>query len=145
MGGYHLERQQEGIQKTVSGHCKVEVQLRVVRDWDRIIPAKTIAGYLSSPSLFQIIRGLHNLKEKMEFSINDFRKVRNHLMLSLQLINGKRAGIFSMMTIQEHRNTEEANQMYAVAVAGGKPPTSCPLSSGPISIANPNLIMTFTC
>lgn len=90
----------KGIMSSISNQCREEEQLRKIRDHSKLIEMEDWEAYYSCKMSQLVIDQLSGKELSLEgLSQNDLSFWRNHLILHMQLLNVKRAGIFADLKV----------------------------------------------
>ena len=103
----------KGCIKSVTGFVQYETQKRKHEHRKNIISGELIAHYRKS----KICQSL--LSRPLE-TIDQVNMLRNHILLDVQLCNGKRTGIYENLYVADINNAEKVSNGFVVLVAEGK-------------------------
>lgn len=110
------------ITKTVNKKVGEELQTRKVDVQDKLLSAEFIKAYLDEKMAKKLIT---KIKEKGSKTTEDFKNIRNHLLIQTAFQNAKRTGILSEMTEDHVFKAKTVGQKRIVIVGEGKTFRSC--------------------
>jgi hypothetical protein len=105
----HLTVVYAGVLKSVSKKKREEESMKKGGSEADLIPIHIITEYLDSQIVKDVMRMIATVGPVV--SKDSYLKMRNHLLLILTLTNGKRSGVFSMLTIDTVKKAHKKNQM----------------------------------